>query len=299
MNLPDQFLPPKRRGLIFHIGVLLMLAGAGGFLMWLSVEQEAGSYFVLFLLASILLFIPLPFILYRGYALIQARYVLDRDGLRLRWGLRAEDIPIPEIEWVRPASELAMELPLPRLRTPGAIIGHRWVEDLGPVEFFATDEELMVLVATPTKIYVISPEDSRNFLALFSRIIEMGSPSPLTSYSALPAVFLRNVWSDRLARVPLASGIILTLALFIMVGVLIPGQAAVPLGFDRLGEPLTPGPPERLLLLPVLGLFTLVFDILAGLFFYRRPGMQAIAYLLWVSSSITPILLIAATTFLT
>jgi len=47
-------------------------------------------------------------------------------GLRLRWGLRAEDIPLPEIEWIRPASDLGFHLPKPFLSMPGALLGAPW-----------------------------------------------------------------------------------------------------------------------------------------------------------------------------
>lgn len=298
MNSSSQFTPPKRRGLIFHISLAVILAATGGMLFYLAFEQQADEFFLLLLLAAILIFIPIPLLLYRAYGLRQARYLIDREGLRLRWGLRAEDIPLPEIEWVRPADELAMELPLPRFSTPGAIVGSRNVQDLGKVEFFATEPATMILIATYDKIYVVSPADKKSFLAVFIRMIEMGSPSPLKSYSALPVVFLRNVWTDKLARLPLISGIAFTVALFILVAVVIPITPSVSLGFDRLGRPFESGPSTRLLLLPVLAGFTLVFDILVGLIFYRRPRMESLAYLLWFSTSIVPLLLIIAVLFM-
>ena len=298
MNLSNDFYPPKRRGLIFHISLVLILVSAGGYLFWLAVEQEAGSFFLILMLVAILLFVPIPILVYRAYSLRQSLYHIDRQGLRLRWGLRAEDIPLPEIEWARPASELGMDLPLPRFSTPGAIIGSRNVQDLGKVEYFASDPSTMILIATYEKIYVISPEDKKTFLAVFSRMIELGSPSPLKSYSVLPVVFLQNVWTDRMARLPLISGIALTIGLFILVAGAIPTMPSVRLGFNRLGQPLDAGPSARLLLLPILASFTLAFDILAGLFFYRRPRRQSIAYLLWASSSVVPILLIIATLFM-
>ncbi len=298
MNLSNEFYPPKRRGIIFHISLALVLVAAGGYLFWLAVEQEAGSFFLILMLGAILIFVPIPILVYRAYSLRQSRYLIDRQGLRLRWGLRAEDIPLPEIEWVRPASELAMDLPLPRFSSPGAIVGSRIVQDLGMVEYFASDPSTMVLIATYNKIYVISPEDKKSFLAVFSRMVEMGSPSPLKSYSALPVVFFRNVWTDRMARLSLISGIALTIGLFILVAAVIPSISSFQLGFNRLGQPLEAGPSARLLLLPILASFTLAFDVLAGLFFYRRPRKQSIAYLLWASSSLVPILLIIATLFM-
>ncbi len=105
MNNENTFRPPRRRGLIFQIGAALVFFGAGGLTFWLSMEQQVGLYFIVFLLVSLLFLAPVPLIIYRAIALGRATYRLEREGLRLRWGLRAEDIPLNTIEWVRPAAE--------------------------------------------------------------------------------------------------------------------------------------------------------------------------------------------------
>ncbi|NMC78371.1 MAG: hypothetical protein GYA59_03330, partial [Chloroflexi bacterium] len=94
MEAQNVFLPERRTGLIVHIGAAILLIGAslGSFL--LAQRQIASSYFVLLLLLSVALLLPLALILYRGYALLRANYILEREGLRLRWGLRSEDIPL-------------------------------------------------------------------------------------------------------------------------------------------------------------------------------------------------------------
>ncbi len=133
------FNPPRRRGIFLHLGVaLLLLAGAGGGLYY-ALGQQAGAYFLLFMVVAVVCMLPLPLIAYRGYALLRARYTLERDGLRIRWGLRTEDIPLNTIEWVRPASELGNTLHLPPFSVTGAILGKREVADLGTVEFLASE----------------------------------------------------------------------------------------------------------------------------------------------------------------
>jgi hypothetical protein len=277
--------------------MLLLLGGGSGFCFWLAIEQQVGSYFILLLLFGLALAAALPWLAYRAYALLQARCTLERNGLRLRWGLRAEDIPLPQIEWVRPAGELGLPLRLPSLRWPGAILGTRHIDGLGDVEFMAAEEETLLLVATPHKIYAISPADPRRFQSAFQRAIEMGSPTPLSSFSALPAAFLQRVWADRAARILVLSGLGLTILLFLIVGLLIPGRSFVSLGFDSAGEPLPPAPPERLLLLPVLAALMMTVNLLGGLFLYRRNDWRTIAYLLWGSGALAPTLLIIAALF--
>lgn len=287
--------PPRRRGLLLHglVGLGSLAATAGSLFFALQLQGE--GIFVVLLLVALAFFIPLPVVSYRAYALYNASYTLERDGLRLRWGLRAEDIPLPEIEWVRPASDLGFHLPLPPLSFPGAIIGNRRVEELGEVEFMASDPALILLIATPEKVYAISPENSRGFLRSFQNAIEMGSLSPLKPFSVEPAAFARRVWDDRPARGFLIAGLLLTIALVVLVALIIPGRSSVSLGFDASGAPLEPVPAQLLLLLPVLGIFAFVADLTVGLFFYRRDADRPVAFMLWIASAFTPTLLILAT----
>lgn len=85
-NETIQFAPPRRRGLILHIGLLLVSLGVGSVLFLLATRQQAGVVFMLYLLAALLILAPAPILGYRAYALIGAGYALQRDGLRIRWG---------------------------------------------------------------------------------------------------------------------------------------------------------------------------------------------------------------------
>jgi len=297
-SLSDQFNPPRRKGIIVHSLIALALFAGCGVSLWFAMQQDVGSYFVLLLLLTLVLVGPLFMVIYRAYALLQAHYAIERNGVRIRWGLRAEDIPLPDIEWVRPASDLVIDLPLPLLPMPGAIIGTRNVEGLGMVEFLASETRTMLLIATPARVYAISPSNPNAFMRSFQRIIELGSLTPFRSYSTLPAAYLQGVWSDRTARTLVLVGLGLTLALFVYVSLLIPTYTGISLGYEGNGQPVPPGPSERLLLWPVLAALTFVTDLVIGLFFYRRPEQRLIAYLLWGSSCLTPVLLLVATLFL-
>lgn len=297
-GLPITFLPPRRRALLLHILAAIGFLAVSAVSLIFALQQQVSGIFSLLLLLSVAFFIPLPVVLYRAYALYNAAYTLERDGLRIRWGLRAEDIPLTEIEWVRPVSDLGFQLPLPRLSFPGAILGLRKIEELGEVEFLASDAASMLLIAVPKKVYAISPEDRRSFMRAFQNAIELGSLSPLPAYSAEPAAFARRVWDDRVARGFLLAGLVLTVALLLLVSLMIPGRSQVALGFDNQGLPLEPVPAQQLLLLPVLGIFAYMADLFIGLFFYRREAERPVAFLLWISSAITPALLILAVLFI-
>jgi hypothetical protein len=293
--VPTIFYPGRRTGLILQGGAVALLLAGSLASMLLAFQQSVGLNFILLLLASLLLMVPLILVSYRTYALFQATYSLDRDGLHLRWGLRAEDIPLAEIEWVRPAGDLGYRLPLPLIYWPGAILGSRKVDGLGAVEFLASEASALLLVATKERVFAISPADVHKFMRAFQATIEMGSLSPIRHSSVLPESFVQGVLSNRLARSLMIAGLLFTLGLLIVVSLRIPTLSQVSLGFDPQGRPLEPVPPDRLLLLPILGAFTFTIDLVTGLFFYRRKENRLTAYLLWASSIFFPILLIIAT----
>lgn len=287
------FSPPRRQGLILHGSVLATLLIGEVAAMFFAFQQPTGAYFVLLLLLSVVLVIPLILTVYRGYALIQASYELTRDGLRLRWGLRAEDIPLSEIEWVRPAAEMGFPLPAPWLAMPGALLGLRKVEGLGDLEYIASNESRLLLIATPRKVYAISPEDTRVFMRAFQSAFELGSLAPIQKYSTKPAAYLQNVWTDHTARLLIMIGFGLTLLLFILTSLITPLRSTIALGYSGTLQPLR-APADHLLLLPVLGIGCYIADTVGGLFLYRRAGLRSAALILWATGWMAPALLIAA-----
>lgn len=298
MTIEDVFRPPRRRGLVFHIGAALAFSSAGGIAFWFSMEQQVGLNFVGLLAASLLLLSPVPLILYRAYALSRATYRLEREGLRLRWGLRAEDIPLNIIEWVRPASELGFHLPLPGFSWPGALLGFSTVSELGQIEFIASDLDNLTLIATPTQIFAISPANPRAFMQAYQRTSEMGSITPMAAFSALPAAYVRQVWKDRFARLPILVSVLLTIGLLVSVILIIPTRVQVSIGFEPDGSPLPPMSTAKLLLLPTLSAMVAFVSISTGLYYYRNEEQRMAAYLILIGAGITPLLLIFALIFI-
>jgi hypothetical protein len=292
------FPPPRRTGLIFQVGVGLLLMAGSGLLVWRAALAPAGTGFLISLFFAVALFAPVPLLAYRAYALVGANYALERDGLQIRWGLRAEDIPLPEIEWIRPASDLVIALHRPLLAWPGGLLGTRQVEGLGPVEFIASDLRSLLLVATPQRVYAISPANPRTFMKTFQVANEMGSLAPIRAQTIYPTVLIGRVWDDRMGRVLLMAGFGLGLILLIWVSLAIPTLPPISLGFLPNGQPGDPGPAQRLLLLPILNGLTFLVDTVAGLYFYRKPDLRSLAYTLWGSGLLTPTLLMLGVFFI-
>ncbi|MCJ7695248.1 MAG: PH domain-containing protein [Anaerolineaceae bacterium] len=288
-----EFPPYKRRGVVFLTSMSLLLSGGIVALFLLALKAGEGVGFLTQIIGALILFVPLLYVLYRLYVQLSMHYSLQRDGLSIRWGLRREDIPIDSIEWIRPANEMGFHIPLPLGSLFGSILGKRSIEGLGVVAFIATQLDSLLLVATQTQVFAISPQDVRAFIGTYSIVNELGSLEPLVAQSIYPKFLLITLWKDKLARVLLLLGLVIVVILFAFVILTIPEQTSM-VWFD--GES---APSERMYLLPILNGLIWIGDFLAGAFAFRRGGVYRFAaYMLWFSSSFTGVMLFIAVLFL-
>jgi hypothetical protein len=292
------FPPAKRLGLIVHGIIILLLAGISAWGFFNLTLAPVGPRFVSYLLAALLAFAPIPFFGYRAYALLRSDYYIDRDSLAILWGLRVEDIPLTDIEWVRPASDLSHPLTLPRFRLPGAVIGTRRHVDLGKVEFIASNSRKLILVATSKRVFAISPKDMASLVRTFARATELGSLTPAEAKSVYPSFVITQAWESPAARFLWVSGLILNIGLVIWVGLLIPSLPQIPIGFNAFGAPDEPTSSVRLILLPFVSAAMFVIGVFAGLYFYRWEMQRPLAFVLWISSTLCAVLFLMAVLFL-
>jgi hypothetical protein len=295
MNETLKFLPKRTSGIILHAFMLILILSGIGVLLWLAFRQTSGGALVLYLIGSLLLLSLLPIAGYRGYALIQAAYYLGRDGLHIRWGLRSEDVPLSEVEWIRPAADLQIPLKLPLFSTIGAILGSSTHPDLGKVEFIASSVENLVIVASMNKIICISPDDIDDFVHRAQRILEMGSLTSIEPVSSVPAAFINRVFNDHFARVIVPAGFALTLLLFLVAALFIQGKASLSIGYDSSGNLVEPVAASQLLLLPFLSAFLYLLSLVGGTYFFRKSESRSVSYVLWMGGLVTPFLLFIAT----
>ena len=294
MNDSFVFRPKWKPGLILHLLLAVILAAGSGFLLWLAFQQHLGVFLILFLFGALVLLAPFLLIVYRAYALYHASYTIEREGFKVHWGLRREDIPLSEIEWVRPVNELLIPLTTPRFSLPGAYLGASQHPDLGEVEFIASDYNSLVIIETANEVLAVSPEDPEDFMKMFNRSLEMGSITPIESYSSQPAEFIRSVFSQPLARGFLIAGLLLTLALTVFTSLIIPYRQVISMGVNSIGQPLDPVSSNSLLILPILGGLSLVLDVILGFNFFHKEDQRKVSYLLWAAGAVTPLLLIVA-----
>jgi hypothetical protein len=292
------FPPAKQFGLILHVVIIILLTGASVWGLANLTNAQVGPMFVSYLLISILTFAPIPFLGYRAFALFKADYYIDRDSLAILWGLRIEDIPLTDIEWVRPASDLTHPLALPRFRLPGAVLGTRRHPDLGAVEFIASNARNLILVATSKHVFAISPRDAASLVRTFARATELGSLTPTEAKSVYPSFVINQAWESPIARFLWMTGLLLNLGLVAWVGFLIPALTEVPFGFDTFGVPNSTVPSARLILLPLISGLLFTTGFFAGLYLYRWDKERPLAFIIWISSTLCTVLFLLAVLFL-
>lgn len=292
------FPPSRSRGLLVHGILITVLVIIVVWAFYNLSRAPVGPTLIIYLLVVLVALPPLPYFGYRAFSLLRADYVLDRDSLALSWGLRMEDIPLTDIEWIRPASDLTSPLRNPPFSLPGGILGIVRHSDLGIVEFIASDRAHLLLVATSKRTYAISPDNAAGFLDTFRRATELGSLLPAEAVSQYPSFLLVRAWENLFARFLWISGLVLNLGLVAWVTFLIPSIKQVTLGFSPLGTALEPVPSIRLILLPLLSATLFVTGIIAGLYFFRNKKEETLAVLVWASSTLTSLLFLLAVLFI-
>lgn len=288
------FYPPKTAGIALHGFLIFTLLGGSGVLIFLAFSRSASWALILYLLGALFLLALSTIAGYRAYALMHGTYTIERDGLRVRWGLRSEDVPLPEVIWVRPATDLVKPLRLPPFALPGAILGSSDHEELGPVEFIACSLQNLVIVATANKTLVLSPEDPQDFVNKFQRVIEMGSLYPIPPHTAVPAAFVQQIFGDRYARILILTMAVFTLVLLLVTSLLIPVNGSVSLGYDINGVRLPPVNSNRLLLLPIISVLFTILNLVLGTFLFRRIETRIISYFVWAAGILSSFLFLLA-----
>ena len=291
------FPPYKRRGLAFH-GLLLVGLGAASTWAFINLAQQPlGLTFAMYLLIGIVAFAPIPLLAYRAYALYRAAYILNRDTLELRWGLRNEEIPLMDVEWVRPMEDLTYPLRVPGSMLPGAVLGLRRHRDLGVVEFMASERNRLLLIATARRVYAISPSDPAEFTQTFSRAVELGSLSSAQAKSVYPSFVLNQAWRSGLVRYLWLAALFLNIGLIVWTSLLIPtmGQVKFAVGADRAGSAV---PATQLVILPLISALLSLIAWGAGLYYYRWPEQRVLSVAIWAASTLASLAFLVAVLFI-
>src|SRR5690606_22670837 len=226
------------------------------------------------------------------YSLWRADYCIDRYSLAIHWGLCVEDIPLNDIEWIRPSDDLTTPLTFPPLSLPGGLLGTRRHPDLSTVEFLAADRKKLLLVATAKRIFVISPDNPSSLTQTFARATELGSLAHTEAKSVYPSFVVTQAWGNNLVRYLWIVTLLLNIGLFIWASLIIPSTPQV-----ILGQALENVPSSQLIIFPVASLLLSIAGWIAGLYFYRWERERILAFIVWGSGTFTSLLFLLAVLF--
>ena len=276
------YLPSKRKGFLFIISTSVFLVIVSIFLLVKANQAEVQSTSLLLRGAVLISSGLLIWLLYQAFVLMTMKYTLLREKLVLRWGFRREEIPANLIEWVKPASQLNDSLQVPLMHIPGLIANYQRIHGVNAIDYAATEIENLVLVATPTQVYVISPIEINAFLDQFHRMNELGSLEQVNAKSVRFSTFWARIWQDRIARLLILLSFLLVLALFAFVLTTSIGRSSI---IWEGGESV---PSTRLLLLPILNFVLWLLALMTGSYFFLRQTVPVLTvYILWGFSIIT------------
>ncbi len=269
-----------------------LLVGGTASLLILALMAVAAAllltqpFSVLSVLWVLMLTLGLPMLIWLGYrtaALAGARYTLTEGALVIDWGARHETIPLPHIQAVQSGLALSAPLRPAGLHWPGCFAGLADHPELGRVEMLAhtLDPNTLVLVAYPEGWLALSTPQAAAFIeALNTRRAE---PAPLTEPESIwPVWMIWEVGRDRMAQALLGAGLLGWLGLLVYLAVIfpqLPPQIALRFGADGLPDRF--GPPDGLLILPLIGALSSLFNGALGAFFHFDPERRPAAYLLW------------------
>jgi Bacterial PH domain len=292
--------PPSLRGLILGLGLLAL--SLGGAALGLA-RIGAAPLSVWLVLWAVLPLVGVPVALvvaHRLFGLATAEYAVDRDSLRVRWGWALEEAPLAEVVLQPAPPELYPRLRPTGLWWPGCLVGKREIQEVGQVEFFATQPGAgLLLVSVGGRRLGISPPDPQRFLDEFVSATRLGSLRKISHRSVRPEFFSARVWEDRVARFLVLIGVALPLGLLGYLGAISPRlPGLVPFGFDLAGRPNPMVPPSRLLFLPLIGGLCWLADVVLGSVLYRLERDRRLAYGVWGLGILVGVLIWGATLYL-
>ncbi|MFH1928734.1 MAG: PH domain-containing protein [Chloroflexota bacterium] len=245
-------------------------------------------------LAIVLSIFIVVLMVYLLYGLLSLSYILDRNGLVIRWGPLRQVVPMGNIERIVPAEEVHVPMRFYGVAWPGYRVGRGYVKGLGSLHVYATCPlRDQLLVITPSQVYGISPSDPQAFLTDFDRRAGLGLVHRMEQITHRSAWASMPIWTDRQAQALIFAGFLINLWLVAYICNAYPELPHIlPLHFDSLGEVDRVGERAELFILPLIGWIVQMFDTLAGLLLH--PRQTAGSYLLFVVAVLVQALLWAA-----
>lgn len=279
MTFKPKACPERWYGLLVVLGIALVDVVVVRAVMERPVDSLS-FLLVLWVLASLAL---ATYLAYRTVGLFMLEYWVDRDAVTLVWGPTRQVVPIGAITRVLMGSD-ATPSSAPKLWHWPCIHRRRMVCDggLGIVNAYATRPlSEQVILQTSGESYSLSPIDAEGFIGALQARYALGPARLLRTQIVRPPLWTWPLWRDRMALFLIVAGLVGVLLMFGMLTIRFPYLSSdLPLHFDVNGIPDRIEAKSGLFALPIIGLVTWGFNLVAGIVLYRR-GQRGAAYLLW------------------
>jgi len=205
-----------------------------------------------------------------AWACSSMRYVLDHQGLSVRWGPVTHFLPMSSITAVTPG-KAEMRPRISGVSWWGYHIGSGDVEDVGPVVFFSTHRsaEELVYVRTASVAYGLSPQNPERFAAEIERFQSAKDEAgPTEATIRREQIAAHPIWADRIAQYLALAAIAVNVALWGYVLAVYPDlNNEITIEFPPIGDITTLQARSEILTIPTAASVILGVNLLAGLIF--------------------------------
>jgi hypothetical protein len=222
---------------------------------------------------------------YWTYGCYTLRYVINRNGLAIRWGAIRQLVPLDQIERLVEGRQ-APEPRVDGVSWPGHHVGRAAVRSVGDTLFYSTHrsrEDLLYLV-TPSQCYGLSVTDVEGFGRDIQEQRDLGPHVPVRQAPERYTVAAQPFWSDGVAQMLALAAILGCVVVLGYVFARYPGLApTIPLPFPPMGGITRVASKEQLLTLPVTALGILFLNL--GLAVLLHTWERAVGYLLLIAAA--------------
>lgn len=214
-----------------------------------------------------------------AYGCYSLRYVMDRGGITVNWGLMKHFIAIDQIQKLIPGRG-EQQPQVQGLSWYGYHVGRGQVEGIGDALFFSThtSPEELVYVMTNGATYALSPRDPVRFIAEAQRFQQAAKPS---GRSGVERDFLSShpVFADHITQLLALAAVALNVALWgFMMAVYPHLDNEITIEFPPIGDITGFQSRSEILKIPATATAMLATNLLAGLAFEWKE--RAATYLL-------------------
>ncbi|MCB0191429.1 MAG: DUF1648 domain-containing protein [Anaerolineae bacterium] len=204
-------------------------------------------------------------------------YHLNRNGLAIQWGVCRQRIPLNHIEAIIPGDVLEEPIQFKGFNFAGLRIGWGQTEESERITFRTTAPlEKSLLIVTPKKIYVISPQDRQAFLQAWQDRQTLGPTQQWQEEVRRGWPLTIGMLSDPLSWWLIGVAALICLALLGYVSIRYTNlPPSLPIHFNNFGQADRITDKINLFTLPAVGGIALGINIILGGLIHHREKVAA------------------------